>query len=94
MFFKSSSILITTLALNILVLTITKQSNASVPSKELHTLVMNSLKMFQDKFERTKKLTGEEINLVRVLFNILNKRKEELEKEVQETEYWHLRQGR
>jgi len=91
MLFKSTStILIILLALNI-----THSINAETPIaaatfKDFDTIVQNALKMIQDKFEKTKKLTKKEIEILEIIISMLNKKIEEAER----AEYWHLRQGR
>ena len=93
MFKKSPSILIIFLALRINLFVIA-ESSSFVKSKDFNTIVTNTWKMVEEKLEKTKELTKEDIEIVQFLFDLFNHRIDELEREVSEAEYWHLRQGR
>lgn len=89
MFFKSSCFLVLLLGLTLMV-----ESLAFVLPKDFDKFVISTLKMFEAKLDKDKRLAKEDIDVILLLFTIINKRREDLEREQREAEYWHLRQGR
>jgi hypothetical protein len=91
MLFKST-VLCFLLALNLTILTDIAEAVSHFP-KDFDNIVINILQNFQAKLEKNK-LTPEDESILYLLFAMIEKRRYEVERQQEDIDYWHLRQGR
>ena len=92
MLFKST-VLCFLLALDLIILTTKSAEAASHFPKDFDNIVISILQNFQAKLEKNK-LTPEDENILYLLYAVIERRRYEVERQEEDNEYWHLRQGR
>jgi hypothetical protein len=92
MLFKST-VLCFLLALDLTILTTKSAEAASHFPKDFDSIVIGILQTFQTKLEKSK-LTREDEHILYLLYAVIERRRYEVERQEEDNEYWHLRQGR